>query len=61
VAQIALRFVLDNGVLPLPKASSQEHIAANAALDFTLDKSDLETLRGLDDSAPVHFHNPTQG
>jgi diketogulonate reductase-like aldo/keto reductase len=60
VAQIALRFVLDNGVLPLPKASSEAHIAANAELNFSLEAEDLATLRGFADSAPAHFHNPTQ-
>ncbi len=34
VAQLALRFVLQNGVLPLPKAVTPAHIEANTHLDF---------------------------
>lgn len=60
-AQIALRFCIENGVLPLPKATSQEHIVANAALDFSLDAADLEALRNMTDAAPSHVHNSTQG
>lgn len=60
-AQIALRFCLDTGVLPLPKATSQAHIEANADLDFRLSDSDLTVLIQLDDAAPIHYHNRTQG
>jgi diketogulonate reductase-like aldo/keto reductase len=60
-AQIALRFCIENGVLPLPKATSREHIVANAALDFSLDAADLEALRNMTDAAPSHVHNNTQG
>ncbi|MCI1902187.1 MAG: aldo/keto reductase [Bifidobacteriaceae bacterium] len=61
VAQVALRFCLDNGVLPLPKATSEAHIVTNAELNFTIDPEDQEALRHLSDSAPEHFHNSTQG
>lgn len=61
VAQIALRFCLDNGVLPLPKATGAEHIRANASLDFELTDEDLRVLRSLPDAAPRHYHNATQG
>lgn len=61
VAQVALRFCVDNGVLPLPKATSLAHIEANSQLDFELSDADLATLRGLADTAPAHFHNSMQG
>ena len=61
VPQLALRFVLQNGALPLPKATSKEHIEANANLDFTISSEDMTVLKDIPDTAPAHFHNPTQG
>lgn len=44
-AQICLRFLLQKGILPIPKAASPEHIAANAAVfDFTLSDEDVWML-----------------
>lgn len=60
-AQLALRFCLENGVLPLPKATHQAHIEANAQLDFSIDATDMAQLNGLADTAANHFHNGTQG
>lgn len=60
VPQLALRFVIQNGLLPLPKATSQAHIEANAELDFTISEADMATLNAIQDAAPTHFHNPTQ-
>lgn len=61
VPQLAIEFVIQNGVLPLPKAVHEEHIVANAKLDFTISDEDMKTLNGFPDTAPSHFHNPTQG
>ncbi|WP_412989589.1 aldo/keto reductase [Pediococcus siamensis] len=61
VAQLALRFCLQNGVLPLPKAVGQAHIEANAKLDFEISAADMATLNEMPDAAPDHFHNRTQG
>ncbi|MFD1549605.1 aldo/keto reductase [Levilactobacillus fuyuanensis] len=60
-AQLALRFVLENGVLPLPKATSQAHITANAQLDFSIDAGDMAKLNAMSDTAKNHEHNGTQG
>ncbi|MGP4116217.1 aldo/keto reductase [Levilactobacillus zymae] len=60
-AQLALRFCLENGVLPLPKATHQDHIEANAQLDFSINAADMATLNGMADTAANHFHNGTQG
>ncbi|WP_143463065.1 aldo/keto reductase [Levilactobacillus enshiensis] len=60
-AQLALRFVLENGVLPLPKATSQAHIEANAQLDFSINAADMAKLNALADTATNHGHNATQG
>ncbi|QMU08901.1 aldo/keto reductase [Levilactobacillus suantsaii] len=60
-AQLALRFCLENGILPLPKATHQAHIEANAQLDFSIDAADMATLNAMADTATNHTHNGTQG
>ena len=61
VPQLAIKFVIQNGVLPLPKAVHKEHIVANTKLDFVISDEDMVTLNAMPDTAPSHFHNPTQG
>ncbi len=61
VAQLALRFVLQNGVLPLPKAVTPAHIEANTHLDFEISKEDMQALNAMPDAAGRYMHNPTQG
>lgn len=61
VPQLAIQFVIQNGILPLPKAVHKEHILANAKLDFEISAEDMATLNAMPDTAPSHFHNPTQG
>ncbi|GAB6093135.1 aldo/keto reductase [Furfurilactobacillus curtus] len=61
VAQLALRFCIQNEVLPLPKATSLAHIEANTELDFEIQPADMLTLNQFADPAPQHFHNETQG
>ncbi|MFD0897454.1 aldo/keto reductase [Loigolactobacillus binensis] len=61
VAQLALRFCLQNDILPLPKAVGTDHIQNNAQLDFVISASDMATLNALSDTAPSHTHNSTQG
>lgn len=61
VPQLAIEFVIQNGVLPLPKAVHKEHIIANTKLDFVISEEDMKTLNAMPDTAPSHFHNPTQG
>ncbi|GAJ26239.1 oxidoreductase [Liquorilactobacillus sucicola DSM 21376 = JCM 15457] len=47
VAQLAIKFVLQNDVLPLPKAAHEEHIKNNAELDFTISAEDQQKLNDL--------------
>lgn len=61
VAQLALRFVLQNGVLPLPKAVHPAHIEANTHLDFEISADDMRVLNQMPDAAGRYMHNPTQG
>lgn len=60
VPQLAIRFCIQNGVLPLPKATSQAHVEANTNLDFTISAEDMATLNALPDPDPAR-HNKTQG
>ncbi|WP_203623169.1 MULTISPECIES: aldo/keto reductase [unclassified Lacticaseibacillus] len=57
VAQVAIRYVLQKGLLPLPKATSPAHIKANTELDFTLSAEDMKTLDSLKDTAPGEDNN----
>jgi len=61
VPQLTIQFVIQNDVLPLPKAVHKEHIVANTKLDFEISAEDMKTLNAMPDTAPSHFHNPTQG
>lgn len=49
VAQVALRWSLDNGFLPLPKSATPKNIEANLDIfDFQLNEDDIATLIQLD-------------
>ncbi|AVK64169.1 2,5-diketo-D-gluconic acid reductase [Lactobacillus sp. CBA3606] len=61
VPQLALRFVLQNGILPLPKAINPAHIEANTKLDFEISAADMVTLNAMSVVDASVFHNPTQG
>ena len=50
IAQLAIKFVLQNDVLPLPKAVNEEHIKNNTQLDFEISPDDMELLDDLSGS-----------
>ncbi|AKP67357.1 aldo/keto reductase [Companilactobacillus ginsenosidimutans] len=60
VAQLAIQFVIQNGALPLPKATHKEHILDNAKLDFKISEEDMEKLNSLSDTAVDMWHNGHQ-
>ena len=48
-AQVVLRWHIDNGLLVIPKASSEEHMRDNfGVLDFELSPEDLAAFDALD-------------
>ena len=47
-AQLCIRYVLQRGLVALPKASSYAHIRDNAALDFVIAPEDMRRLDALD-------------
>ncbi|MFS1180766.1 aldo/keto reductase [Enterococcus lactis] len=48
VPQLAIRYCLELGLLPLPKSENKEHIKANGELDFNLSNDDLQLLKKMD-------------
>lgn len=62
IAQVALRWSVQQGFLPLPKSVTKERIVENLAIfDFELTKEDLEALeklRGLAGNAPNPDEKP---
>ncbi|GAB2027024.1 aldo/keto reductase [Lactovum odontotermitis] len=55
-AQLAIRFCLQNGVLPLPKATSRGHIEDDTKLDFDISTEDMLILNDLKDTAEGKNH-----
>ncbi|TVP93818.1 MAG: aldo/keto reductase [Acholeplasmatales bacterium] len=43
-AQLALRFIIDEGIAPIPKASRREHLQENTMLDFAIPADDRYRL-----------------
>ena len=47
-AQLCVKYILQSGLIALPKASSYEHIKENATLDFEISKEDMKALDCVD-------------
>lgn len=48
-AQIALQFIVQQGIVIIPKSVNEKRVAENfKILDFKIDDEDMETLKGLD-------------
>ncbi len=57
IQQINLRFLLQKGILPIPKASSKEHMEANLnVFDFELSKEDISMLTCMPQTAWLGEH-----
>ncbi len=55
-AQVALRFLLQEGVIVIPKSSHKERMAQNLdVFDFALDDDDLGAIRALDEGESAFF------
>ena len=46
---ICIKYLMQHGLIPLPKASSVEHIKENLNLDFTISESDMKKLDNIKD------------
>jgi diketogulonate reductase-like aldo/keto reductase len=47
VAQLSIRYVLQLGLLPLPKTADPAHMRSNADVDFDLGDDDMQLLRNV--------------
>lgn len=60
VAQICLRWITQNGVIPLPKSATPARIAENAdVFDFKLDTADMKAIAELPFSGGLNLHPDT--
>ncbi len=48
VAQLAIRYTLQLGLLPLPKTADPDHMRTNADVDFEISEKDMEALKGME-------------
>lgn len=48
IPQLAIRFCLELGLLPLPKTANPSHMLNNAKVDFDISAADMEHLMQLD-------------
>lgn len=47
IAQLCIKYVLQHGILPLPKSANDERIVQNTQLDFVISDEDMAYLDGL--------------
>ncbi len=47
VSQLAIRYCLQLGLLPLPKTANPQHMKTNAEVDFVINKEDMEVLKNV--------------
>lgn len=60
VAQVCMRFSLQNGFLPLPKTVNEGRMIENSSVfDFTLDVEDMNVLNKLEDKCGVNVNPDT--
>jgi diketogulonate reductase-like aldo/keto reductase len=48
--QLSIRYLLQKGAVPLPKATTPDHIKANAQVDFEISDADMTILDGMHDT-----------
>ena len=60
-AQVCLRFLVDEGIIPIPKSTHKERMASNLDIsDFSLTEEERETIRRMDTGQPftADFNDP---
>lgn len=63
VAQVALRFLIQNGIVAIPKTVSKDRMVQNFEIfDFALSADDMKQIEALDEKASLFFshHNDTE-
>ena len=46
--QLGIRYVLQLGLLPLPKTANPKHMRSNADVDFVISEADMDHLRNIE-------------
>ncbi len=57
VSQLAIRYCLELGLLPLPKTANLKHMRINAEVDFVIAEQDMERLKNLQRIADYGEHS----
>lgn len=53
-AQVALKYIIQHGVAPIPKASKREHLRLNTELDFIIEEEDMKQLDRITNDPRVY-------
>lgn len=54
--QLAIQFCIQNGIVPLPKATRKTHIESNTKLNFEISDADMDAMRKMKDTSVTwHF------
>jgi len=48
VAQLCIRYIVQLGLIVLPKSSNPDHIKSNGEVDFVISDKDMETLKKIE-------------
>ena len=48
IPQLGIRYLLQLGLLPLPKTANPEHMRANADVDFVISEADMDVLKNVE-------------
>ncbi len=48
IPQLCIRYILQLGLLPLPKTANPEHMRSNAEVDFAISDADMEILKTME-------------
>jgi diketogulonate reductase-like aldo/keto reductase len=51
VPQLSIRYVLQLGLLPLPKTANREHMKENAEVEFVISEDDMDSLKNVEQIA----------
>jgi diketogulonate reductase-like aldo/keto reductase len=48
IPQLSIRYLLQLGLLPLPKTANPEHMRTNADVDFVISEADMDVLKNVE-------------
>ncbi|UZR96833.1 aldo/keto reductase [Chondrinema litorale] len=57
IPQLAIRYDLQLGLLPLPKTANPDHMKSNAEVDFVISDEDMESLNNMEEIKDYGEHS----